>query len=366
MNKSSVKNTNKGNARRVPKENKRKKKNKRVQGDTMTQVSKRVIAPVAQSYVATTGRPRTKMRPNGDITVRHREYFADLLGVTPFTVTHTISINPGNVNLFPWLSTIANNYESYLFNSLVFTYEATCSSTTPGNVSLIVDYDPDDAAPNTKTQALAYRGSVNSPSWSSCQHRSDFEDLRKQKTYFVLGGQPPSDSLISYSTGKLNIAVQGQPTDFPLGNMWVDYDITLMTPQLGDVALGNSRYAYLSGGATVTGAFASKNGSRTNMGVFVTHTPTNVWHFEFTQPWEGNILFSVGGSVFGGPNPIDLVTATPGSAFQQDDYIVNTANTAFMELIYVKMISGGVLSFRIVHTTITQSEALLSQGKTPL
>jgi len=365
MNKSSNKNNNKGNARRVPKENK-KKRNRKPQGETITQVSKRVIAPVSQSYVTATGRPRTKMRPNGDITVRHREFFADLLGSQLFTVVRTMAINPGSVNMFPWLSTIATNYESYVFNSLVFTYEATCASITPGNVSLIVDYDPDDPAPTTKVQALAYRGSVNSPSWSSCQHRSDFEDLRKQKTYLVLRGQPPSDSLISYSVGRLNIACQGQQDNFPLGNMWVDYDVTLMTPQLGDVSLGNSLYAYLSGGATVSGAFTNKNGDRTNLGVFVTHTPTNVWQFTFTVPWEGNLLFSVGGTGFAGPNPIDLVTATPGSAFQQDDFIVNTANTEFMELVYLKMIANGVLSFRIAHTTITQTEALFSQGMTPL
>lgn len=364
MIKSSSKN-NKGNARRVPKENK-KKKNKSRQSDTITQTSRRVSVPVSQSLVTTTGRPRSKMRPNGDINIRHREYFADVQGATAFTVTRTQSINPGSTQMFPWLSQVASNYESYLFNSLVFTYEATCSSITAGNVSLIVDYDPDDAAPFYKAQALAYRGSVNSPSWASCQHRSDIEDLRKQKTYLVLRGQPPSDSLISYSVGKLNIACEGSTNGAVLGNMWVDYDVTLMTPQLGDLALGNSLYAYLFNAGTVSGAFANRGGDRTNLGVFVTFVSPNTWNFTFTVPWEGNLLFSVGGTGFAGPNPIDLVTTTTGSLFQQDDYIVNTADTQFMELVYLKMAAGGVFSFRIVHTSIAQTEALFSQGKTPL
>jgi len=65
-------------------------------------------------------------------------------------------INPGQASTFPWLSTIAKQYEKYVIERLAFIYKkevseyATAGQT--GKVIMSVDYDAADAPPATKQQ----------------------------------------------------------------------------------------------------------------------------------------------------------------------------------------------------------------------
>jgi len=97
---------------------------------------------------------------------------------------------------------------------------------------LAVDYDASDAAPLTKQQALAYRGSVRSPPWQNCCHTSLKEDLSKEKTYYVRpGAQPANTDIKTYDTGVLYAINQGVTTGGAVtGELYVEYDVLLMTP----------------------------------------------------------------------------------------------------------------------------------------
>lgn len=58
--------------------------------------------------------------------ITHREYIADIVtGPDAGSFSYvTYSINPGSTNLFPWLSNIAQNFESYKMLGLVFEYKS--------------------------------------------------------------------------------------------------------------------------------------------------------------------------------------------------------------------------------------------------
>lgn len=64
--------------------------------------------------------PRFEALRNGDCIITHREYVGDISAGTGtpsvFNVTQ-YAINPGQQNLFQWLSRIASNYESYKFEA---------------------------------------------------------------------------------------------------------------------------------------------------------------------------------------------------------------------------------------------------------
>jgi hypothetical protein len=173
---------------------------------------------------------------NGDCQVTHREYVGEIsanAGGPPTTFNvQSFAINPGLQSLFPWLSKIASNFESYNFSKLKFCYETEAPSSLGGTLVLAVDYDALDAAPVSKQQALAYRSSVRSAPWNDCCHTSGAEDLHKFKSRFIrTGAVPATADLKTYDVGNLFTITQGVTTaSATCGELYVEYSVHLMTP----------------------------------------------------------------------------------------------------------------------------------------
>jgi hypothetical protein len=74
-------------------------------------------------------------------------------------------INPGLANAFPWLSTIASNYQSFRFHYLRFVYVPACPTTTAGTAFLYLDYNIDSGAPSTLQQVDIGADSCSGPPW---------------------------------------------------------------------------------------------------------------------------------------------------------------------------------------------------------
>ena len=53
-------------------------------------------------------------------------------------------VNPGNVNLFPWLSTISTCYERYRFHKLRYEYVPWIGTSATGAIQCSFDYDASD------------------------------------------------------------------------------------------------------------------------------------------------------------------------------------------------------------------------------
>lgn len=189
-------------------------------------------APVAKSRNVRTNAPAYLNAPGGSVRVRHREFLWDIVGSVEFAWDE-FAINPGVPETFPWLSAIAARFESYKFHSLRFCYEPAVSTTTPGTVILAVDYDASDIGPETKTVALSYRGAVRAAPWDECAFIAQQDDLHKAKSNYVRSGLAPSGTDIKmYDVGNLYVATQGQAAATAVGELYVEYDVELMTPQL--------------------------------------------------------------------------------------------------------------------------------------
>lgn len=232
-------------------------------------------APVAMSKVVRTPVPRRfDTLRNGDCHIVHREYISDILASSGspsvFGLTQ-YSINPGQSEMFPWLAAIAGRFESYRFASLRFDYETEAPSSLGGTLVLSVDYDASDAPPTSKQQALAYRNTVRSAPWTPCCHESDREDLAKQNSYFVRpAGQPVGTDIKLYDVGNLNVITQGVTTaGATCGELYVEYDVLLMTPVLEAFA----RDGYISAATgTTANIMVAPTISGGNIGVSVSGT----------------------------------------------------------------------------------------------
>lgn len=216
-------------------------------------------APVANSRTVKTARPMMVTLRNGDCTVTHREYIGEVTASVsgPPSIYNATSypLNPGMPQVFPWLSKIAQNFESYNFSKLRFCYETEAPSSLGGTLVLAVDYDALDATPANKQQALAYRGSVRSAPWNDCAHHSLSEDLHKLKSRFVrVGSIPAQADLKTYDVGNLFAITQGVTTSGAVcGELYVEYSVHLMTPVF------DSNPAYISGGLITSGGNVTTN-----------------------------------------------------------------------------------------------------------
>lgn len=198
-------------------------------------VMQRVSAPVAKSFKGGTSRAKITQNGSGVTQVKHSEYVTDVDGSMEFAVD-AMPINPGTSTLFPWLSSIANRYESYCFKKLCFRYETTSPTNTPGSVILAVDYNPQAVPPMSKTQALAMESSVRSPPWTSVLHNSLNHNLTKRKSYYIRTDSEVTDPDL-YDTGVLMLMSEGVPTESgSIGEMHVDYIVDLITPTLSNTS----------------------------------------------------------------------------------------------------------------------------------
>lgn len=205
-------------------------------------------APLSQQRRVKSTAPNMTTSPGerGSVRVRHREYIQDVNGSVAFAVT-SLPLNPGMSTCFPWLSEMAQLFESYRFRGLRFVYETQKSASTNGTVLMSVDFDAADSAPTTKQQIMSYEGAVRSGVWQECRYDAKPSSLHKfgpQK--FVRGAALAANQDIkTYDAGNLYIATQGCADATAIGELYVEYDVDLVTPQI--------QSSTPSGGARVSG-----------------------------------------------------------------------------------------------------------------
>lgn len=216
---------------------KRRNKRKQTKKPRNKPRNRRVVAPVAYSNVMTNRGPNLRK-----LNIKHKEYVADLK-VTGAPTRYTFRINPGLAEMFPWLSTIANRFESYHFRSLKFHYIPSVSTTTEGAVAFIPDYDPgDDDSSLTKTELLTFEDCVRAPGWTSFTVNCKQRNLSKRKTYFTRNQNVPiAQDIKFYDVGQLLVySTVEKPSGVNFGELWVEYDVDLETPQLEQGQAGNA------------------------------------------------------------------------------------------------------------------------------
>lgn len=192
-------------------------------------------APVAKGTTVHTRSPIMTTISRGGMRVKHSEFFADVAmtnSAFALSANSPYAINPANESMFPWLSDIAQRFETYKFKMLRFRYEPMVPTTTSGAVYLAIDYDATDPAPTSKLNMLAYKGLARGPVWESISQHSDVSDLQKIKERNTLNQIPPAgqDPRL-YNVGNLWIASESV-NPAASAEMWVDYDVEFQTPQL--------------------------------------------------------------------------------------------------------------------------------------
>lgn len=202
-------------------------------------------APAANGTYVKHAKANMRSTKSG-MNIRHREYVQDIVFGEPGEYVNVVAapINPGNRELFPWLAGIAGRFETYRFNSLRFIYEPQCGTDNEGTVMLAVDFDAVDLPPVDKLQLMTYDGAIRSPPWFAGVYECASYNLHKYKEYFITNSltTPTSTDEKTYFVGNIFVATQSQSASFTAGELYVEYDITLMTPQLSSIAYVDGLY----------------------------------------------------------------------------------------------------------------------------
>lgn len=187
--------------------------------------------------------------------IRHREYVKEIkcpaLNPDVFDC-NIIQLNPGLRSTFPWLSTIAGNYQEYQFIGCVFEFRSTSSESAAvlplGSIIIASNYDTADAKYNDKRAmensqfCVSGKPSKNLIHPVECDPSVTFVPIKHVRS----GGIPPTGDSHLYDHANVQVATEGLPigASGSLGELWVTYEIALYKPSLGlTTALRDHFYA---------------------------------------------------------------------------------------------------------------------------
>lgn len=191
-----------------------------------------VGASSAYSSVQKTANPRISADENSSRVV-HRELIASVSGTPSFTIENAFPLNPGMAATFPWLSSIAQNWEQYRFNKLRFCYYTRTGTSTAGSVQMIPDYDAADSAPTTEMAASSYSEVVEDAPWKDlcCDLRPSSLHALGPRKYTRTAALAANLDIKTYDAGTFFLATT-DGSSVPWGKLWVEYDVTFFTPQV--------------------------------------------------------------------------------------------------------------------------------------
>ena len=186
----------------------------------------------------------------GAVTINHTEYISDIYapgtqggGAVSFQNT-PYALNPGLASTFPFLSQIAQNYDEYEFVQLIFHYRSTTTdignSTTGqcGTVILCTNYNAASAPFTDKQSMLEYAHAHDCKLTEHMTHGVECDPDKSAMAPCLFTRANPvviNQDLKTYDKGVFQIAIANCPVaynGFPVGELWVDYTVTLRKPKL--------------------------------------------------------------------------------------------------------------------------------------
>jgi hypothetical protein len=244
-----------------------------------------------------------------DFTVISRkEYLGDVVSgplvgtATGFSLT-SYPLNPAQTSAFPWLASIAANYEQYDIMGMVYEFKSTSGdatgvNTSLGSVVMATQYDPTKPIFQSKLEMEDYFFSTTCKPSSSMLHAIECKNSLSPTTgiLYTRSGALTGTDLRWTDFGKFSIATQGMPNaGTNLGELWVSYKVKLMKPRLpitigygGQIASGHTNRT-----GVVSGSWAGTASTFDYGPLPITLTSTNAITFPAIPQMNYLILVNV-------------------------------------------------------------------------
>lgn len=226
----------------------------------------------------------------GDITVQHREFLGNVTatggsGNISSFANLAYAINPGLVATLPWLSQIAQNFELFEFQGLIFEFKPTSGelgatgTNSLGKVVMATNYDPDAPLFTSTIQMENYDyANACKPSEHMLHGVETAPKQRATSMLYVRTGTSPKDKVLT-DIGNFQLATEGLPitngTTAIVGELWVTYACKLSRAQLFGSLLGNQ---------IVQDSFWGYSGTTNLIAGSQTQVATSAWASRYNTP----------------------------------------------------------------------------------
>lgn len=196
------------------------------------------------SATAVKGPQRGSNRISRSLTVSEEEYIADVTLTSAGFTNLQYAVNPGNSVTFPWLSSIAANFNKYKFSKLLFKYRPITSgfATVGQTGDIVLSMNPDASDPVPVAQAQVYDLQMRNngmPCDLFALTKLSLVELNKQDSYYVrVGAAPANTDIKTYDCGNLNLSTIGTASSGVCGKLFVEYSVLLHSPVLVQPSAG--------------------------------------------------------------------------------------------------------------------------------
>nr|WRQ65695.1 structural protein [Tolivirales sp.] len=287
--------------------------------------------------------------------VCHREYLGDIVGTAAFT-NRSYPLNPGNSKTFPWLSTIAQNYQQYKIHGIIFEFRPLITdfvtSGAPGVVVMATNYNANAESYDTKQEMENSEFAVSVKPTGALMHGVECAkgETVLSQLYVRTGAPPANQDLRLYDIGTFQFASQNNPIQV-LGELWVSYCVEFFKPILPDDVGGNVLSARVSrSGVTATDHLGTAT-TLTSGDLEITFLSSTTFKFKVNPGNKYMVMLGWAGTV-ANPNMPGLsftggVVSTPTSGY----YPSNSPASATNVLYYAIVKTDSDATELTVHTT---------------
>lgn len=196
----------------------------------------------------------TAVKHGNVTTISYKEYLGDIVTgpvIGGFNI-NSIQINPGNEASFPWLCSIANQFDQYKPKGIVYEFKSTASDTTTlasiGSVIMATEYDVYDRAYTSKAEMLQSAYSNEAKMSDDMVHgiECDPTELQRNLFYVTQYGVITEGDKRDQTMGTFYYATQGGslPVNSSVGSLYVHYEFDFYKEQIfGGVASKGELYS---------------------------------------------------------------------------------------------------------------------------
>jgi len=281
------------------------------------------------------------------IVIRHREYVTSVTCSVAFNCNY-VSLNPGLSATFPWLSLVSAGYEKYRFRQIRFIYKPQCASTTAGSLWMAIDTDASDPTPSSKAVIASYANAAMGSLWSPLSVQYPIKNMDNMKQWYVRPGYIANTDVKMYDVGNLYFATEGAAAPIPVGDVFVEYTVELLVPQLANPIVSSSANI-TTGLATLAQPLFNAVNSVINSTVSVDNT---------SDPAASKIIFSKPGQYLLTGQNYGATGITGGP-----DFAGSTATTSVIDSIWNAAQTAGQYALLVTVAAVNQYVRMTMTGK---
>jgi len=180
----------------------------------------------------------------------------------------------------------------------------------------------------------------------------------KKAPYFIRAGALGANQDVKlYDVGNLFVCTQAQANTNVIGELYIEYDVLLMTPQLSDVSVGGSLYLeYASTVSTNAAPFGIVATGNLQAALVSTGGTTSLNTITFTNPFAGVVSWGVSGT------GISAVAQGGTAARAENRSTFDAAGDTAVGSIAVTATAGQTITITITNTTLTSGDLMIGQG----